>query len=579
MAKENAFFEENERISENSYESFDLDELEEKFQNEFEEKLDDLEFLKEEKEKIGNPDNLGKVIMDVVWEQFLNQVAVTAGEDFIKENNGLHLDLRNEAHIQTTENFAKGKIATHNKEIDYKKRYDDWQNNFQRNDDGTIRTKKDNRTGEEMAILRVQNKKKDPNGENYNTNYNARGYIDEGRPQGSKTVNKDHTISAAEIIRDAEANAHMTREEQASFANSDKNLIDLDSRANVSKLDSKMSDWLDSERNGQKPADRFPINEDDLRKRDKEAREEYEKLKAEAEQRSVKSGKKSQKEEAFRIGGKALRAVIMQLLAELIREIITKLVKWFKSAKKALDTLLDSLKEAIRSFIGKMKTHLINAGETVFTTFATAINEKVFKIIKKAWMTLKQGWQSLRNAVNYLRDPKHKGMPTGRLVLETGKIFIAGLTGAGAIALGEVIEKELMLIPIFAFEIPLLGSLANILGIFFGAVVAGIIGAIAINLIEKKIKKSQKAENVGAQIEKGNEILNTQHKLRTVNEKILERDKANAEYTIRERHAEAADIMRASLENIAANCEEDESINADIEDMNRILDSMEGWKL
>ena len=579
MAKENAFFEENERLSEDSYEPFDLDELEEKIQNEFEDDLDDLEFLKEEKEKIGNPDNLGKVIMDVVWEQFLTQIAVTAGEDFIKENNGLHLDLRNEAHIQTTENFAKGKIATHNKEIDYKKRYDDWQNNFQRNNDGTIRTKIDNRTGEEMAILRVQNKKKDPNGENYNTNYNARKYIDKGRPQGSKTVNKDHTISAAEIIRDAEANAHMTREEQASFANSDKNLIDLDSRANESKQDSKMSDWLDSERNGEKPADRFPINEDELRKRDKEARDEYEKQKAEAEQRSIKSGKKSQKEEAFRIGGKALRAVIMQLLAELIREIIAKLVKWFKSAKKAMDTLLNSLREAIHSFIGNLKTHLINAGNTLFSTVATAIIGPVFGTIKKVWMMLKQGWQSLRAAVSYIRKPENKGKSISRLILETGKIVIAGLTGVGAIALGEVIEKGLMSIPIFAFEIPLLGSLANLLGIFFGAVVAGIIGAIAINLIEKKIEKSQKAENVGAQIEKRNDILNTQHKLRTVNEKILDRDKSNAKCAIRERHAEAADIMRASLKNIGAHCENDKSIDADFENMNRILDGLEGWKL
>lgn len=50
------------------------------------------------KEKIRNPDNLGNVIMDVVWEQFVNQIAVTctAGEDFIEENNGLKLDLRNE---------------------------------------------------------------------------------------------------------------------------------------------------------------------------------------------------------------------------------------------------------------------------------------------------------------------------------------------------------------------------------------------------------------------------------------------------------------------------------------------------
>ena len=99
-----------------------------------------MQFLAEEKEKIGNPDNLGNVIMDVVWEQFINQVAVTAGEDFIKENRGLHLDLRKEAHIQTTENFADGKIATHNTEIDYQQRYDDWQSNFVKDENGNVVT-------------------------------------------------------------------------------------------------------------------------------------------------------------------------------------------------------------------------------------------------------------------------------------------------------------------------------------------------------------------------------------------------------------------------------------------------------
>ena len=61
--------------------------------------------MADEKEKIGNVDHLGNVIMDVVWEQFTNQIVIVAGEDFIRENNGLKLDLRDEAHIQTTENF------------------------------------------------------------------------------------------------------------------------------------------------------------------------------------------------------------------------------------------------------------------------------------------------------------------------------------------------------------------------------------------------------------------------------------------------------------------------------------------
>ena len=142
----------------------------------------------------------------------------------------------------------------------------------------------------------------------------------------------------------------------------------------------------------------------------------------------------------------------MQFLAELVKEIVAKLVKWFKSANKALKTLLDSLKEAIHSFIHKMKTHLINAGNTVFSTVATAIIGPIFGTIKKVWMMLKQGWKSLKEAVTYIKSPENKSKPIGRLLLETGKIVIAGLTGVGASVLGEVIEKGLMTIPIFAFE-------------------------------------------------------------------------------------------------------------------------------
>lgn len=564
MAKENAVMDEKQTLEDVLPESFDFDELEEKLQEQLEEELGDLEFLKEEKELIGNPDNLGNVIKDVVWEQFLNQIAVTAGEDFIKENNGLHLDLRDEAHIQTTENFAEGKIASHNTKIDYQQRYDDWQSNFVKDENGKIVTHT-TRTGREEATL-VKG---------------ARKPFDENRPKGSaeKHTDMDHTVSAAEIIRDPGANAHMTKDEQINFANSDANLYEMDSSLNRSKGDKSTTEWLDTPNaNGQKPNEIFDISEEDnkkMRQKDAEAREEYDKRKKEAEKKSIEAGKQSKKEEAFRIGGKALRAVVMQLLAELVKEIIAKLVKWFKSAKKNLESLLSGLKEAIHSFIGKMKTHLINAGNTVFSTVATAIIGPVFGTIKKVWMLLKQGWKLLKDAVKYIRNPENKGKPIGRLMLETGKIVIAGLTGAGALVLGEVIEKGLMTIPIFAIEIPLLGSLANIIGIFLGAVVAGIIGAIAINLIEKKIEKSQKSEIVDAQVEKGNEILNTQHQIRIVSEAKLEHDKSRFAENVKELHREAATTMKDSVENIMENCRDDESIAEGLDENKRLLDELE----
>ena len=574
MAKENAILDKEEQLHEDLMEVFDFDELEEKLQSQLEEELADMQFLAEEKEEIGNPDNLGNVIMDVVWEQFINQVAVTAGEDFIKENKGLHLDLRKEAHIQTTENFADGKIATHNTEIDYQQRYDDWQSNFQK--DPNVEHKTSNyRYNEDQQVW----EKHDTRSDSWKKvlNKGARADFDKGRPTGNNTANTnmDHTVSAGEIIRDPAANAHMTRKEQIAFANSEKNLNLMDSAANQSKGDSTMSEFLDSERDGKKAAERFNIDEEELRKKDVEARKEYEKQKKEAEQKSIEAGKKSRKEEAFRIGGKALRAVLMQLLAELVREIIAKLVKWFKSSKKALDTLLDSLKEAIHSFIGKMKQHLINAGNTLFTTIATAIIGPIVGTIKKVWIMLKQGWSSLKNAIAYIKDPANKGKPIGRLMMEVGKIVIAGMTGIGAMLLGEVIEKGLMTIPIFAVEIPLLGSLANILGIFLGAVVAGIIGAIAINIIEKQVEKSMKRENVDARITKGNEILRTQHQLQAVNEAKLDHTKSTAAQNIHERHSAAANMMADSVENIRKNCATDESVDDAFDDIDKLFDELE----
>lgn len=586
MAKENAILNEEDILNEELTESFDFDELEEKLQSQLEEELADMQFLAEEKEKIGSPDNLGNVIMDVVWEQFLNQVAVTAGEDFIEANRGLTLDLRTEAHVQGVDDFEKQKYATHNTYVDYEARGEEYRSNFYTdpNVKPNAKQKQEQRYNEETKVWEtydnVDGEWKKTLKSDYRKPYEEDRNKDKKNKFGSKTINKDHQVADATIARDAEAGAYMTTDEKVSAANSEDNLYDLDSAANQSKSDHDGEKWVKHKRtgkngNGQTNGEYFGIDEDEYIEQDKKAKDAYAEKKKKKREEEIALGKKSQKEEAFRIGGKALQAVLMQLLAEFVREIIAKLVKWFKSAKKALDTLLDSLKEAIHSFVGKMKTHLINAGNTVFTTVATAIIGPVFGTIKKVWMMLKQGWSSLKNAVKYIKDPANKGKPVGILLMEVGKIIIAGLTGAGALILGEVIEKGLMTIPIFAFEIPLLGSLANILGIFLGAVVAGIIGAIAINLIEKQIEKSMKKDNVDAQIKKGNEILNLQHQVQVVSEAKMEHTKNTATQNIHDRHMASANEMKNSVEKIRANCAIDERIQDTFDDIDALFDELE----
>ena len=307
--------------------TFDFDELESKLEHEIELQMTDLQLLKEEHKQIGNEDSLGEIIKEVVWEQFMNQVAAKAGTDFIAENQGLKLDLRKDAHIQTTEDFEKGEIATHNTKIKYQERYDDWQSNFKKDENGNA-VPHTTRSGKKEATL-VKG---------------ARKPFDKNRPSGSveKKPDIEHTVSGAEIIRDTATNAHMTKEEQIAFANSETNLNEMDSSLNRSKSDKSTNDWLDNPNaNGQKPNEIFDISDEDdkkMRQKNVEAREEYEKKKKEAEQKSIEAGKKSRKEEAFRMAN--IPIAIMLLFTEFTKEVISKLDKMVESQlRKSLDTL------------------------------------------------------------------------------------------------------------------------------------------------------------------------------------------------------------------------------------------------
>ena len=532
--------------------SIDFDDLESKLNSELEEQMADLEGFELDREKIGNPDTIGHVVMNVVWEQFINQIGVIAGEDFIKENRGLTLDLRDSTHVQTTENFADGKIAKHNDKIDYQQRYDDWQANFQHDEKGNVITHKTRSGKEEATLVR-----------------GARRPFDQGRPAGSaeRGTDMDHTVSAGEIIRDPAANAHLTKDQQITFANSDANLNEMNVSHNRSKGDKTMSDWLDTPNsNGQTPKDIYadPMDktylsdekEQEYRDKDAETRAEYEKQKKEGERRSTETGKQSQKKEAMRIGGKALRAAVMGLLASLIKDIIHKLISWFREGNRKLSTFIDSVKAAIESFVSNLKGHLLNAGNTLVTTIATAIFGPVIGMIKKAWIFLIQGYKSVNKAINFLKDPANKNMPFSLKMMEVGKIVIVGFTAGGAIVLSEVIEKGLLSIPGFAIEIPLLGSLASLVGMFLGALVSGLIGALALNLIDRRIAKKLKRINTQQRIEKKYEILAIQGQQNKVAAKKVEKTRNETITSIKERHAAAADIMKESISKIMSNSED-----------------------
>ena len=521
-----------------SEERFDFDELEKALEQELDAKTLDLELATKDREKIGNPISLAEATGNVAWEQFMNLVGPYVGEDFVKENRGLTLDLRDDAHIQTAENFAKGIFPSRNKEI-YKKRYEDWQANFQKDENNNIKINSTRMGTQEATLVK-----------------GARDLFDKDRPKGSveKGTDMDHTVSAGEIIRDPAANAFLTKKEQIAFANSEVNLNEMDAKQNRSKGDKSMTDWLDNPNSkGQKPTETFDISKKDeqkYREKDAEARAEYNRLKDEGEKQAIKLGKKSQREEALRIGGEAVRAAIMTLLAALMKEILQKLVVWFRSAKKSISTFMDSLKESVKSFLSNLKQYGVNVLETVGTTVFSAIIGPIMGTIKKSWVFLKQGYRSLKKAINFFKDPKNQNMPFSIKVMEVSKIITAGLTAGGAILLSEAIEKGLMAFPIFAYPIPLLGSLASLLGLFFGALISGIIGAIALNLIDKLIASTQRELADKKIIEAGNEVLAVQSKQIEIAKQRTAYAKEKARTAINSRHAEAANFMKETITDV-----------------------------
>ena len=511
----------------------DFNELEKSLEHELAEHFDELSALDNERKKIGNPNTFGETVMNVVWEQFLNQIAVTAGEDFIRENRGLTLDLSDDAHIQTPENFATGQIAKHN-HISRKQ----LEENHKRYSETPHKEFREEYVNPGMDVtLKRAGKLKAKGIDTVTDIYTGRQIptetkLENGR-NNPKAAQREHVKPSAKIYENPSLQMANSNEGLAETINHPDNL----------------QGYTTAERNGRK-SDNTPneMEECDKTKHWQKANERAEKhikgKELEGEKRLIDEGHQTQKEEMFRIGGKALRAVLISMLASLVKDIIRKLIKWFRSGKRVLSTFIDSIKDAITEFIKNMKQHLINAGDTLLTTIATAIIGPIVGMIKKAWIFLKQGYNSVKEAIEFLTDPQNAYMPFSIKLLKVGKIIIAGLTAGGAILLGEVIKNSLISIPIFAFEIPLLGSLASLLGIFFGAVISGIIGALALDFIDRMVAKKIKEENAIKTSDTRNMILTTQTlaiQVATVNTAEVKNTTA---MSIIDRHNEAGKIAR-----------------------------------
>ena len=542
MANENELFELQTTELDNDYKQ--LLGLESSLEDNLKDIAEHIDQLDIDRDKLQNNEYLQESIENIVWEQVQLQLAAQIGEEFIKDNNGQTLDLRKEAHIQTAENFEKGKFATHNRDVDYQERYERWQDNFTTNKKGE-------------RVLKTD----------------AREFFDKGRDKGSGVVHKDHTVSIKEQLNDIEMSTFFSKEEVKEFANSSKNLHDLDASANMSKGDKTMKEFLDSERNGLKPEERFNIDRKQLEKDDREAREELHKRKQENKEKAIQSGKKSRRDEALKVSGKALKAAIFQLLSEFLKEIIKKFIIWLGEKHKNFNSFLEKLKEAVSTFVSNLSKHILNVGQSILTMLVTSIFGTVGEVFLKIWTFMKQGWSSLKDAIDYLNNPENSSKNINIIILELGKIITAGIIVTGGVALGETIGKSLITIaPPLAVEIPILGSLASIIGTFMGATVAGITGAFVLKMIDQQIVDRQIADLSSERIDQKNEMLVIQDQLLDVKNVKLEVEKNTIINTIKERHDLAASIMKEKLSDIFTESTRDDK--SDFDEIDSLLQEL-----
>lgn len=520
-----------------------LDDIENRLEAELEVQFSDLEFLEEEREKIGNPDTLGNVILNEIWTQFGNQIG---------------LDMTSETLIQAYEKQHPEQPKKYNKAI---------------GDD----IMKDERYKEANKAMKEQQQA----GELTDT------YT--GKKLGPHDkANLDHVVSRKEIYENA-------RRKQAGIdtkdlANKKENLAPTNESLNKSKNDKKVKQYVDKRK--QREEDLKKQNEAQIKKindsnqSDVEKQAEREKInkrlqdKLDADDELMKQADKKArkainhdirvgvaKQTAKKAGMDALKVMAVSALFDLLKSIMNGLVRFFKEKQKSFKQFLLEMKESLKNFISHILSFLRAGASSAIGTVISEIFGPIVDMFKKLASFIKQGTATIIEAIHYLADKDNRDKPLDIKIAQVGKIVTAGLAAAGAIIGGELIEKALP--PALDIKIPLLGSLANIIGMFLASVLSGVVGAIVINRIDLYIAKRQRNENLDNQIEKKNEILATQDKLLEVKIEKTEKIKEAAAASVVHRHQQASEAISEALTTIYREDSDDnepqfDSINASL---------------
>lgn len=467
----------------NESENLNYDELEELLEQQFTIEFSNLEKLELECKEISSPDKLGDVILDEIWSQFANQIGLDMTSDtLLKQYNDKH------PNGYTKEEGAK---------IMKDKRYTDANNAMkERQKNGNL---KDEYTGKTIKI--------------------------------NEKANLDHVIPRKQIFENPWRK--IAGIETSDLANKSENLAGTNESLNKSKGAKSNSEYIKKregrEKNLKEQVERAnkkidKMNISDAEKRNLKAENNKklnDKLAADSDKmiKAEKSAKKAMykpiaKKAAVRMANKAgkdaVKTMLVAALFGMLKEIMNALVRYFKSKKQSADTFLKEMKKALHSFFGKIKDFIKVGVDSFVGSIVGEIIGAFAGKLKKLPNLVKQLFGSIRESISYLSNAENQSHSTAIKIAHVSKIITSALVGVGAMFLGEYFEQFLNKIPGMTFEIKLLGTIANILGMFLASLLTGILGAIIINGLDDFISRKLQDENKKQQANKKNELLRIQ---------------------------------------------------------------------
>ena len=465
--------------------SLNYDELEELLEQQFEMEFSNLESLQTEFKEIGSPDKLSEVILDEIWNQFGNQIGLDMTSDTLLK--------------QYNDNIDKPKEYTKviGKSILEDKRFKDAKNNMK--DKLRSGTLKDEYTGKTLKINeKVNLDHVVPRKQIFENPWRKIADI-ETVDLANKSENFAATNESLNKSKGAKSNSEYIKNRELR----EKDLKDQLKRVN-DKID-KMN-ISDAEKRNLKAENNKRIN-------DKLAADSKKMLKSEKTAKKAINkdiAKKASVRMANKAGKDAIKAMLVASLFGMLKEIMNALVRYFKSKKQSFDAFLKEMKKALHSFFGKIKDFIKVGVDSFVGSIVGEIIGAFAEKLRKLPNLVKQLFGSIRESISYLSNPENQSHSTAIKIAHVSKIITSALLGVGAMFLGEYFEQFLNKIPGMTFEIKLLGTIANILGMFFASLLTGILGAIIINGLDGFISRKLQDENKKQQADKKNELLRIQ---------------------------------------------------------------------